>query len=246
MVRLVKMIGEREGFGNLLAEGSERVAEKIGGGEEFLITSKKMEAPAHMPQVKRGLALLYAMNPFGADHMSCDHDTSYTKENYGAYKERLNYLGLSTPLSATSLQTEKVDFVRITQQLYSFMDSANMCSLAWGVSWTLYGPQDMVDLIQAVTGWNLTIDELLEIGERRLVMMKLFNGREGFDSAGDTLPVKFFRQPLRDGVSDGFTVDKDEFDTALKQYYRKCGWDKSSGVPSKEVVNRLGLEIFGI
>ena len=182
VVKLVEMIAAREGFGDLLAEGSARAAAKLGVGEEFLITSKKQEAPAHMPQVKRGLALLYAMNPFGADHMGCDHDLSYTKENYPAFKERLSYLGLTDPQHAYNLQPAKVEWVRRTQYLFSFMDSANLCQLCWGASWTLYGPQDMVKLVKAVTGWDMSIDEILEVGERRLVMMRLFNQREGFDA----------------------------------------------------------------
>lgn len=244
MVRLVEMIGKREGFGDLLAEGSARVAEKIGSGEEFLITSKKMEAPAHMPQVKRGLALSYAMNPFGADHMSCDHDMSYTEESYGAFKDRLEVLGLTDPSPAQSLQPSKVEFVRRTQYLFSFMDSANLCQLAWGASWTLYGPQDMVDLVRAVTGWDVSMDEILEIGERRLVMMKLFNDREGFDIKDDSLPVKFFKQPLKGGASDGVVVDEDEFNQALREYYKQSGWDEATGRPSQETLVRLGLESF--
>ena len=75
MVKMVEMIGERQGFGDVLAEGSERAAKIIGkGAEDFLITSKGQEAPAHMPQVKRTMGLIYAVNPFGADHMSSEHD----------------------------------------------------------------------------------------------------------------------------------------------------------------------------
>lgn len=241
VVKLTEMIAKREGFGDVLAEGSARAAEKLGVGEAFLITSKKQEAPAHMPQVKRGLALLYAMNPFGADHMGADHDISYTEENYGAFEERLAYLGLNNPLHAYSLQPAKVEWVRRTQYLFSFMDSANLCQLCWGASWTLYGPQDMVKLVKAVTGWDVTIDEILEVGERRLVMMRMFNEREGFDSKDDSLPAKFFDQPLKDGVSDGVVVDKEEFDAALVEYYRQSGWDESTGHPTKDTIDRLGL-----
>ncbi len=242
VVKLVEMIATRKGFGDLLAEGSARAAEKLGFGQEFLITSKKQEAPAHMPQVKRGLALLYAMNPFGADHMGCDHDPSYSKENYPAFEERLSYLGLTDPLHAYSLQPAKVEWVRRTQYLFSFMDSANLCQLCWGASWTLYGPQDMVKLVKAVTGWDMSIDEILEVGERRLVMMRLFNQREGFGAKDDSLPEKFFNQPLQGGVSDQLTVDKAEFDAAMVEYYRQSGWDETSGHPSSETVARLRLE----
>jgi aldehyde:ferredoxin oxidoreductase len=241
VVRLVEMIAKREGFGALLAEGSARVVEEIGAGEEFLITSKKQEAPAHLPQVNRGLALFYAMNPFGADHMGCDHDVAYTEENYGAFEKRLSYLGLTNPLSMSSLQPAKVEWVRKTQHLFSFMDSANLCQLCWGASWTLYGPQDIVQMVGAVTGWDMSIDEILEVGERRLAMMRLFNQREGFDSKDDSLPANFFNQPLKGGVSDGVVVDEEEFNAALKEYYRQSGWDEATGHPTAETLNRLGL-----
>ena len=241
VIKLIEMIAAREGFGDVLAEGSARAVEQLGVGGEFLITSKKQEAPAHMPQVKRGLALLYAMNPFGADHMGCDHDYSYTKESYPAFADRLSFLGLSDPLHAYSLQPAKVEWVRRTQYLFSFMDSANLCQLCWGASWTLYGPQDMVKLVRAVTGWEMSIDELLEVGERRLVMMRLFNQREGFDAKDDALPDKFFDQPLKGGPSDQVTVDKTEFDGALVEYYRQSGWDETSGHPTSETIARLGL-----
>jgi aldehyde:ferredoxin oxidoreductase len=236
------MIAAREGFGNLLAEGSARAAEQLGVGQEFLITSKNQEAPAHMPQVKRGLALLYAMNPFGADHMGCDHDYSYTEQTYPTFEERLSYLGLTNPLHAYSLQPAKVEWVRRTQYLFSFMDSANLCQLCWGASWTLYGPQDMVKLVKAVTGWDVSIDELLEVGERRLVMMRVFNQRAGFDAGDDSLPDKFFTQPLKGGASDQVAVDKAEFDDALIEYYRQSGWDERSGHPTSETIARLGLD----
>ncbi len=241
VVKLVEMIAKREGFGDILAEGSARAAEKLGVGGEFLITSKKQEAPAHMPQVKRGLALLYAMNPFGADHMGADHDLAYTEESYPAFKERLSFLGLTNPLHAYSLQPAKVEWVRRTQYLFSFMDSANLCQLCWGASWTLYGPQDMVKLVKAVTGWDMSIDEILEVGERRLVMMRMFNRREGFDAKDDSLPDKFFSKPLQDGVSDGVAVDKAEFDSAMVEYYRQSGWDETTGHPTAETIDRLGL-----
>jgi aldehyde:ferredoxin oxidoreductase len=242
VVTLVEKIAAREGFGDLLAEGSARAAEKLGVGKEFLITSKKQEAPAHMPQVKRGLALLYAMNPFGADHMGCDHDYSYTEQAYPTFRERLSYLGLTNPLHAYSLQPAKVEWVRRTQYLFSFMDSANLCQLCWGASWTLYGPQDMVKLVKAVTGWDVSIDELLEVGERRLVMMRLFNQRAGFDAGDDSLPDKFFTKPLKGGVSDQVAVDKGEFDDAMVEYYRQSGWDERSGHPTSETIARLGID----
>ena len=96
-------------------------------------------------------------------------------------------------------------------------------------------------MVGAVTGWDMSIDEILEVGERRLAMMRLFNQREGFDSKDDSLPTKFFNQPLKGGVSDGVVVDEEEFNAALKEYYRQSGWDEATGHPTAQTLNRLGL-----
>jgi aldehyde:ferredoxin oxidoreductase len=242
MVKLTRMIGEREGVGNLLANGSAKVAEKLGFGTKFLITSKGMEAPAHMPQMKRSLALIYAVNPFGADHMSNDHDLTYTEDVYGAFKDRYSAIGLTQPLPARDLSAGKVEFARKTQYLYSMMDSINMCQFVWGPSWQLYGPSHMLKMIEAVTGWDVSMEELLAVGERRLNMMRAFNAAEGISRNQDQLPEKFFDKPLKGGPTDGWKVDKEEFENALTEYYRQCGWDEKKGVPTRDTLTRLGLD----
>jgi aldehyde:ferredoxin oxidoreductase len=240
MVKLTEMIGKREGFGDILAEGSERASEKLGCGVEFLITSKKQEAPAHMPQVKRNLALLYASNPFGSDHMSAEHDPFY-ENAFKVCKDRMEALSLNQPQPPQSLGNEKVKFTRITQYLFSLMDSLCVCQFAWGPAWQLYGPQQIVKMVQAVTGWDVTLEELLEVGERRLNMMRAFNAREGISRDHDKLPEKFFQKPLKGGPTDGWKVDKAEFENALTEYYRQCGWDEETGIPTRDTLTRLGL-----
>ena len=214
----------------------------MGCGAELLITSKNQEAPAHMPQVKRSLALIYAANPFGADHMSNDHDLTYEETIYDTFKDRYGALGLTNPLPAQSLEAGKVEFARKTQCLYSMLDSVNLCQFVWGPSWQLYGPQHLVNMIKAVTGWDVTMEELLEVGERRLNMMRAFNAGEGISRNQDKLPEKFFQKPLKGGPTDGWKVDKAEFDNALTEYYRQCGWDEETGNPTRETLTRLGLD----
>ena len=241
MVELTRMIGERKGFGNLLAEGSAQAAAKLGCGAEFLITSKNQEAPAHMPQMKRSLALIYAVNPFGADHQSSEHDLTFTEKAYNAFKDRFNIIGFTKPLPGQSLDSEKVEFARRTQYIYSMMDTVNLCQFVWGPSWQLYGPEHMVNMIKAVTGWDVSMEELLEVGERRLNLMRAFNAREGITRERDTLPEKFFDKPLQGGPTDGWEVDKDVFEKALTEYYHQCGWDEETGNPTRDSLARLGL-----
>ena len=234
------MIGQRQGFGNVLAEGSARAAERLGCGTEFLITVKGQEAPAHMPHLKRSLALVYAVNPFGANHMSSEHDPAY-EIHFKYFKNRLESLGLHEPQVAQSLNKEKITFARKTQYLYSMLDSLNLCQFVYGPSWQLYGPEEIMKLVQAVTGWDVTIDELIALGERRLNMMRVFNAREGINRNQDQLPVKFYQKPLKGGPTDGWKIDKSEFEDALEEYYRQCGWDIESGTPTRETLERLGL-----
>jgi aldehyde:ferredoxin oxidoreductase len=242
MVKLTEQIANRQGFGDLLAEGSERAAKKIGRGTEaFLITSKGQEAPAHMPRVKRSLAIIYATNPFGADHQSSEHDPSI-EGDFEYYTDRLAELGFKEAQEPRSLSDEKIRFTMATQHMYSALDSLNLCQFVFGPAWQLYGPTDMVEMVRVVTGWDqVDLDELQTVGERRLNMMRAFNAREGLDRVADRLPEKFFK-PLKGGVSDGWKLDRDEFESALDRYFGMCGWEVKTGVPKRAKLEQLGLD----
>ena len=239
MVKLVQMIANREGLGDILANGSAKAAKKLGKGEDLLITCKGQEAPAHMPQRKRSLALIYAVNPFGADHESSEHDMGSEEPTFDLFEQRQNTLGFTKPTPVRSLGPAKIDYARKTQQFYSFMDSANLCMFAWGSAWQLYGPAEAVELVKSVTGWDVTIEELLTVGERRINLMRIFNAREGIDRNGDTLPKKFFT-PLVGGVTEGAALDPEEFEAALDEYYKQSGWTEK-GVPTQQTLERLDL-----
>jgi aldehyde:ferredoxin oxidoreductase len=243
MVRLTEMIARREGFGDILANGSRRAADLIGKGHEFLITVKGAEAPAHMPQAKRTLGIVYAVNPFGADHQSSEHDPMIEEGGYDIYLERLKLLGFDEWMEAGSFGPDKVRFALRTQQFYSFLDTASLCQFVWGPAWTLYGPKETVDFVRAVTGWNdFDVAELMEIGERRLNLLRAFNMREGVDRAADKLPAKFFRPLVGTGPTAGVALDPAEIERALDEYYRLAGWDARTGNPTPETLARLGLE----
>jgi len=241
MVKLTEKIATREGFGDLLADGSERAAKKIGRGtEEYLITFKGQEAPAHMPRVKRSLAVIYATNPFGADHQSHEHDPAI-EDDFEYYEERLGVLGFSERVETRSLNRGKMRYAVATQRLYSAMDSLNLCQFVFGPAWQLYGPEDIVELVQAVTGWeDFSYADIENVGERRINMMRVFNAREGFDRQQDQIPEKLFK-PLKGGTSDGWKLDKAEVEGALETYYELSGWDAESGNPTSEKLEELGL-----
>jgi aldehyde:ferredoxin oxidoreductase len=240
VVALTEMIARREGFGDVLADGSAAAAERLGRGTEKLVMAvKKQELPAHMPQVKRSLGLIYAVNPFGADHQSSEHDPAY-EGDFKFYKERLAILGLAEPQEKYSLTTEKVRFALVTEYLYSCLDSVSVCQFVFGPAWHLYGPHQLVELVCAVTGWDVTIEELLLVGERRLNMLRAFNAREGLTRADDDLPRKLSKA-LKGGRSDGFSFTPEELEAAKDTYYALAGWDPATGNPTPEKLASLGL-----
>lgn len=244
MVRMTEMMATREGFGNVLAEGSRKAADRLERGHDNLITVKGAEAPAHMPQAKRSLGLIYAVNPFGADHQSSEHDPMVEDGAADLYMGRLKEIGAAgQTIKQYSLGEDKVHFALRTQQFYSALDSAALCQFVWGPAWTLYGPAETVEMIKAVTGWtDFTLDELMTVGERRLNMLRVFNAREGLTRADDKLPRKFFKALAGTGPTANVTLTQEELSQAQDQYYEKAGWDKASGNPTAETLKRLELE----
>ncbi|HWI61254.1 MAG TPA: aldehyde ferredoxin oxidoreductase C-terminal domain-containing protein, partial [Symbiobacteriaceae bacterium] len=243
VVRLAEEIALRSTeLGTLLAEGSARAALSLGpAAVDLTVTVKGQEAPAHMPQVKRSLGLIYAVNPFGADHQSSEHDTALLAKPGTIFRQRLEELGITDSLAPKDLSEAKVRFAYRTQVFYSALDTYNLCQFVFGSSWQLYGPNDMVDLIRAATGWSVTLDEVMEVGERRLNLMRAFNAREGMGREADALPKKFFKA-LSGGPSDGVTLSAEEMDRAQNLYYEMAGWDPATGQPGPARLAALGLE----
>jgi aldehyde:ferredoxin oxidoreductase len=243
MLAALDAIVKNEGpLGNVLSQGSERAAKTWGNGaDEYLITSKGGEAPAHMPQAKRSLGLIYAVNPFGADHQSSEHDPYYEEGTVDFNLDRLKMIGLGDPQPAYSLTPEKVKFAYNSQLFFSMTDSAELCQFVYGPAWTLYGPKETVDMINAVTGWGVTVDELQEVGARRLNLFRVFNAREGFGRKDDKLPKKFFNALQGTGPTSGFALTVAEFENALDEYYRLAGWT-AEGVPTPQTLKQHDLE----
>lgn len=243
MLKVLDQIIKNEGpLGKVLSQGSERAAREFGNGaDECLITVKGAEAPAHMPHAKRSLGLIYAVNPFGADHQSSEHDWMI-EEGLASdlYMSRMAMLGMPEKLPALSLGPEKVKFAWLTEVFYSMLDTLELCQFVWGPGWTLYGPAETVELVKSVTGWQVSLDELMAVGMRRLNLMRTFNAREGLDRKADKLPKKFFKKLEGSGPTAGIALTHDEIESAKDEYYRLAGWT-NNGLPTKESLTKLDL-----
>lgn len=230
MVAMVERIARREGLGDLLAEGVARAAARIGGRAlELAMHVKGQEVPMHEPRLKHGLGLGYEVSPTGADHCHNIHDTVYTKS-----VKSIMPLGILEPLPADDLGPAKVRLFYYKTSWQHFLDSAVMC---YFVPWSI--PQ-VVDIVQAVTGWNASLWELQKVGERAAVLGRLFNLSRGLGAETDRLPARFF-EPFKGGPLDGVVYSRDVLDKARSLYYAMAGWD-DKGVPTRAKLVELELE----
>ena len=243
MLAALEAIAFKRGkLGDLLSEGSAKAAKRVGPqAEKYVVAVKGHELPAHMPQVKRSMGLIYSVNPFGADHQSSEHDPGYEESAGSFFLDRYAELGLTKPAPATSLGRDKVEFTLLTQYWTGLMDSLCLCQFDWGASWQLYGPSSAVDAVNAVMDWNVDIKELMEVGARRVNMLAAFNARAGFTREDDKLPPRLY-EPLQGGVSDGVQLVEDELENAKDIYYEMAGWSVETGNPTPARLQELGLD----
>ena len=228
MVRLTEMIGKREGFGDLLADGPQAVIEKYGAeAEKKFVGVKNQSMPMHEGRVRHGFALGYAMSPTGADHMHNFWDMALAME---PISEDMRGMGNYTTVPGTVLNDKKV-------RAYTYGAAWSWISNIIGCCMYIPWPKErVIGLINAITGWNTNMFEMMESCKRMLTMARLVNVRHGLDSSDDELPAPYYQDI---DVYPG--VNKDDFLTGRSLYYSLMGWDQETGVPSEVTLVDLDL-----
>jgi aldehyde:ferredoxin oxidoreductase len=240
MVRAVEMIANREGFGDVMAQGVARMSERFGPETEpFNVTVKKQELPMHEPRLKVALGVGYAVAPVGADHMMNIHDTGYTQE--GRSIDRVNSALTPDqqikPLPNTILNDYKLRLMHTEVNWAHFQDCALTC---------MFYPYDYAQLAQvlsAVTGVEYTIQDILAVGARAQTLARLFNYREGFNAADDTLP-KRVRTAFTEGPLEGVEITDEAFAWSKRRFYELMGWNPETGAPTTACL--ADLELAGL
>jgi aldehyde:ferredoxin oxidoreductase len=190
VVKLVEMVAHRQGIGDLLAEGSQRAARRIGrGSEAYLTTVKGMEMAMHDPRHMPVMRASYLLAPTGGDHMR---------------------------------QMDYRNGLRNQVALCHFL---------------AYDDAQSLDIIKAVTGWDITPEEMTTTARRGLTLARLFNLREGFTRADDRLPPRFSEDLPK---HKGLTAEQQS--AIVTEYYVKQGWDSERGVPTAETIRALEIE----
>ena len=237
LIAMVKKIAYREDIGDVLAEDLATAAEKIGkGAEMFAVHTKGQVYPMHEPRVKRGLAIGYALSPTGADHVHALHDTGMGSANEDGFNPNGAVRGMGA-IEAVPLENLGPEKVRAT--IYSTIEGVTFNCLTMCIfpGWNI---NDMVEMVNAATGWDTTAFELYKVGERALTLARSFNMREGLTIDDDRLAERSYG-PTRDGALAEGGIDREELREAVHTYYGMMGWDTETGVPTAAKLQELGV-----
>ncbi len=235
---MIRNIAHREGYGDVLAEGARRAAERIGAGaERFSLHVKGLEMVCFEPRTQTNLALGYATAPIGPRYDICEHDWDYdTEVGWDHTLDRSRTVGILERIPMDYLGEKKVRNFKALATLWSAADALDFCIFAVAPTRVL-SLDDMARMLAAVTGWNTSGYEIMRFGERRLHLMRVYNLREGLTAADDTLPTRFFDEAIEMPGErwDGRRLDRGAFDSAVRTYYRMMGWD-DEGRPRYETL----------
>lgn len=237
LLQLVEDIAYKRDLGALLAKGVMKMSEILGEGtEDFAMHVKGQELPMHDPRGKTGVGLAYSLSPTGADHMQAAHDTMMAAE--GPVLEAGRVLGLTKPVDVHGYGTEKAYFYSTLEKWWSFLNMVGVCFFIPQPRGSF--PIDkFLDLLNLATGWDVDVEEAMEVGERGINLARIINYEMGVNESTEDLPERLY-QPLENGASKGRALDKDAFHDMKKSYYELMGWDES-GKPKEEILKKMGL-----
>ncbi|MFW9998847.1 MAG: aldehyde ferredoxin oxidoreductase family protein [Candidatus Hodarchaeota archaeon] len=232
MIQMIEKIAHRQGLGDILAEGVKKAAEKIkNGSNKYAMHVKGVEIPMHEPRLKQGLGIGYALSPTGAEHMTNLHDDSISHSRVMA---RHGPIGILEPLEMNDLSPKKVRAVLYHTNWQYLSNALLMC---YFLSWSYH---HLTEVVQAVTGWNTSIWELMKAGERISTMARVYNTREGLTENDDWLPERFF-EPHTSGALSEVSIDPEKLKSAIKTYYKMMGWNEN-GIPTKAKLEELEID----
>lgn len=239
LLAMIEMIAKREGFGDVLAEGSKRAAEKVGKGSiVYAQQVKGQEIAMHEPRGKYNVGMGYAMSEIGADHLIVAHDTALANPE-GLPIKNAAPLGITQAEPARSLNAEKIRQYFILESWTSFENVVGYCFFGPAPRGFIH-PDDVIASVNLASGWDMDIDDLLAIGERAVNLYRLFNVRDGFSSRDDDLPKRFF-EGLENGALEGEYIDRETFLHARAQLYALKGWNPETGIPTRARLESLAL-----
>jgi aldehyde:ferredoxin oxidoreductase len=233
VVKLLEKIAKREGFGDILAEGSMRMSKKLGREtESFAMHVKGLELPQYDPRAAKMCGLGYATSTRGGCHIS-----GYVQ---GPTFLDIPFLVIPDSKIADPLVSnpEEVHVLRDLQDAFAVFDSSGACKFMGMILAT----EEWCNMLANATGWEFDVAEFRVLGDRIWNAQKLFDVREGATRTDDTLPKRLLKEPMPEGPAKGHVVDR--FDDLLDAYYEIRQWNKKTSIPTPEKLGQLGLQEY--
>ncbi|HIQ05261.1 MAG TPA: aldehyde ferredoxin oxidoreductase, partial [Anaerolineae bacterium] len=227
IVAITEKLALREGFGDILADGVKRAAEKIGSAAEpFAIHEGGQELPMHDPRFEPALVVIYRMDPTPGRHtQACQY---FVAEGFET----------DMPLFGTNPEKQKGRgrYVKPAGNLMHVVNTAGICLFGYLSTRVEFIPE----LLSVVTGRSFTLDDMLLIGERIANMRQAFNVREGLNPLTNPLPKRAYGMPpLPDGPTAGITVQVDQL---IQEFLEEMDWTPGAAVPRARKLIELGLD----
>jgi len=220
---ILELIGHRKDLGGLLAEGTKMAAERLGGGSsDWAMQVKGLEMPGYEPRSLKTMALGLAVTPRGACH---NRSSAYEAD----FSERVDRLSVDESRGIIAAESEDFEAV---------LDSLIWCKFLRKAFNDFY--EESAQVYTMITGWDMSLDELKQAGERIHNLKKLFNIREGWSRRDDALPPRTLQEPLPTGVVAGVGLTQEELDYMIAGYYQARGWNDDGSVPDTKLAE-LGL-----
>jgi len=233
VIDLVKKIALRKGIGDLLAEGTRIVAQKLGkDSAHFAMNVKGMELPAYDPRAAKICGLAYVTANRGGDHIT-------------AFIEGPTFV--DSPFLVVENSKIKDPFVADPEETKIVMDLENALTAfdaigACKFMGLLLPADDYVELINHALGWDMDVDEFRRAGERIYNLVRLYNQKTGMDRSHDTLPPRLMKDPMPGGPAEGMVIDEPTLEEMKDAYYRFRNWDLTTGNPTQSKLEELGLQ----
>jgi aldehyde:ferredoxin oxidoreductase len=233
ILALIDKIARREGFGDVLADGTKVAAARLGRGMDLTMQVKGLDIIMADPRGLKGFGLGYAVASRGGDHLrsepflELENDPEIGEKMFGVPDAtmRMAYKGKGKLISYFEDWNAVIDALEPCKNIMQ-----NMEILTFDLASTV---------IEAATGLTMTPAEVRAVGERIINVERAFNVREGIRRKDDTLPRRFREEPLTEGASKGTVF---ELEPMIDEYYAERGWDNETGVPTVETLRRLGLD----
>lgn len=236
--RLLHKISRREGFGDILAESTSNVKRFGEKSKDYLIAVKGLpQSDPHDCRYIKAFALGIATSSRGADHLRSRPTLEIFLRLPEEVKEKI--YGKGIPNDPTSYKA-KEKTVYFSDNIFAAIDSLGICKfICHGFNSPHFVDYNwMKKLIHCASGWTFKEKDIQEIGKRIIDIERMFNNREGITRKDDTLPKRYFDDPMPLKIAKGHHIDRKEFDSLLTRYYKLRGWT-NDGQVKKERIKEL-------